>query len=183
MSTPRYVPPSLPSTPLKPSSQLTFYGAYHSNRINILVHIVCVPILLWSFHPTPLIPNADPSPGHSRSSPRISPSPTSSPQSIMFLMITFALTSTGPPYMPPSISPITLSWNQLLRCVNYPISLTRSHLFPVTLRTTTDSLASDRDRLFPWLRPLVLGYWASRCFLDRSNHEPRPCRKARTRAS
>ncbi|TFK43241.1 hypothetical protein BDQ12DRAFT_674636 [Crucibulum laeve] len=29
--------------------QLTFYGAYHSNRINILVHVICVPILLWTF--------------------------------------------------------------------------------------------------------------------------------------
>ncbi|KAF8738138.1 hypothetical protein AX14_011726 [Amanita brunnescens Koide BX004] len=29
--------------------QLTFYGAYHSNRINVLIHIVCVPILLWTF--------------------------------------------------------------------------------------------------------------------------------------
>ncbi|KAF8076093.1 hypothetical protein FPV67DRAFT_1573106 [Lyophyllum atratum] len=31
------------------NSQLTFYGAYHSNRVNILVHIICVPILLWTF--------------------------------------------------------------------------------------------------------------------------------------
>jgi len=29
--------------------QLTFYGAYHSNRINIFIHIICVPILLWTF--------------------------------------------------------------------------------------------------------------------------------------
>jgi len=29
--------------------QLTFYGAYHANRINVLTHIVCVPILLWTF--------------------------------------------------------------------------------------------------------------------------------------
>jgi len=29
--------------------QLTFYGAYHSNKINVLVHIICVPIILWSF--------------------------------------------------------------------------------------------------------------------------------------
>ncbi|KAF8351183.1 hypothetical protein F5887DRAFT_196300 [Amanita rubescens] len=29
--------------------QLTFYGAYHSNRINVLIHIICVPILLWTF--------------------------------------------------------------------------------------------------------------------------------------
>ncbi|EKM80438.1 hypothetical protein AGABI1DRAFT_113620 [Agaricus bisporus var. burnettii JB137-S8] len=31
------------------TSQLTFYGAYHSNRTNILVHVICVPILLWTF--------------------------------------------------------------------------------------------------------------------------------------
>ncbi|KAK7061501.1 hypothetical protein R3P38DRAFT_2829873 [Favolaschia claudopus] len=29
--------------------QLTFYGAYHSNRINVIIHIICVPLLLWSF--------------------------------------------------------------------------------------------------------------------------------------
>ncbi|KAK2466449.1 hypothetical protein APHAL10511_002091 [Amanita phalloides] len=29
--------------------QLTFYGAYHSNRINVLIHVICVPILLWTF--------------------------------------------------------------------------------------------------------------------------------------
>ncbi|CAG8732039.1 587_t:CDS:2, partial [Ambispora leptoticha] len=28
--------------------QLTFYGMYHNNRINILIHVVCVPLLLWS---------------------------------------------------------------------------------------------------------------------------------------
>ncbi|KAF7301522.1 putative endoplasmic reticulum membrane protein C16E8.02 [Mycena indigotica] len=27
-------------------TQLTFYGAYHSNRINVLIHIVCVPMIL-----------------------------------------------------------------------------------------------------------------------------------------
>jgi len=31
------------------NAQLTFYGAYHSNRTNILIHIICVPLLLWSF--------------------------------------------------------------------------------------------------------------------------------------
>ncbi|KAF9452174.1 DUF962-domain-containing protein [Macrolepiota fuliginosa MF-IS2] len=31
------------------TKQLTFYGAYHSNRINILIHMICVPILLWTF--------------------------------------------------------------------------------------------------------------------------------------
>lgn len=30
-----------------PNPQLTFYGAYHANRVNILVHIICVPVLLW----------------------------------------------------------------------------------------------------------------------------------------
>ncbi|KAK1231722.1 hypothetical protein PQX77_005154 [Marasmius sp. AFHP31] len=28
--------------------QLVFYGAYHSNRINVLIHIVCVPLILWT---------------------------------------------------------------------------------------------------------------------------------------
>ncbi|KAF9263680.1 DUF962-domain-containing protein [Marasmius fiardii PR-910] len=28
--------------------QLTFYGAYHSNRTNVLIHILCVPLILWS---------------------------------------------------------------------------------------------------------------------------------------
>lgn len=34
--------------------QLTFYGAYHSNKTNVLIHIVCVPLLLWfvSLHMT-----------------------------------------------------------------------------------------------------------------------------------
>ncbi|GLB33516.1 putative DUF962-domain-containing protein [Lyophyllum shimeji] len=31
------------------NTQLTFYGAYHANRINILIHVICVPILLWTF--------------------------------------------------------------------------------------------------------------------------------------
>ncbi|KAJ6516154.1 hypothetical protein C8R45DRAFT_1049581 [Mycena sanguinolenta] len=26
--------------------QLTFYGAYHSNRINVIIHVICVPLLL-----------------------------------------------------------------------------------------------------------------------------------------
>lgn len=30
--------------------QLTFYGAYHSNKVNVLIHIICVPIILWSAH-------------------------------------------------------------------------------------------------------------------------------------
>ncbi|KAK7060263.1 hypothetical protein VNI00_001028 [Paramarasmius palmivorus] len=30
------------------NTQLTFYGAYHSNRINVIIHIICVPLILWS---------------------------------------------------------------------------------------------------------------------------------------
>jgi len=30
-------------------SQFAFYGSYHSNRINVLIHIVFVPLILWSF--------------------------------------------------------------------------------------------------------------------------------------
>lgn len=29
--------------------QLRFYGAYHHNPVNIAIHIICVPILLWTF--------------------------------------------------------------------------------------------------------------------------------------
>lgn len=29
--------------------QLTFYGAYHSNKINVAIHIICVPWILWSW--------------------------------------------------------------------------------------------------------------------------------------
>ncbi|CAI2165589.1 18504_t:CDS:2 [Funneliformis geosporum] len=29
--------------------QLTFYGKYHNNDINKIIHIVCVPLILWSF--------------------------------------------------------------------------------------------------------------------------------------
>ncbi|TEB29577.1 DUF962-domain-containing protein [Coprinellus micaceus] len=28
--------------------QLTFYGAYHSNKVNVAIHITCVPLILWS---------------------------------------------------------------------------------------------------------------------------------------
>ncbi|KAH8106281.1 hypothetical protein BXZ70DRAFT_918993 [Cristinia sonorae] len=28
--------------------QLTFYGAYHSNPINVFIHVICVPIIQWS---------------------------------------------------------------------------------------------------------------------------------------
>jgi uncharacterized membrane protein YGL010W len=27
--------------------QLAFYGAYHSHPINILIHIICVPFIMW----------------------------------------------------------------------------------------------------------------------------------------
>ncbi|KAF8897237.1 hypothetical protein BD779DRAFT_1667241 [Infundibulicybe gibba] len=30
------------------NTQLTFYGAYHSNSTNVMIHMICVPILLWS---------------------------------------------------------------------------------------------------------------------------------------
>jgi uncharacterized membrane protein YGL010W len=30
------------------ASELAFYGAYHSNYENQLIHILCVPLLLWS---------------------------------------------------------------------------------------------------------------------------------------
>ncbi|KAI0809168.1 DUF962-domain-containing protein [Irpex lacteus] len=29
--------------------QFTFYGAYHNHPVNIAIHTVCVPLLLWSF--------------------------------------------------------------------------------------------------------------------------------------
>lgn len=34
--------------------QLIFYGAYHSNKINFIIHLICVPFLLWfvSLHNT-----------------------------------------------------------------------------------------------------------------------------------
>ncbi|KAF7313566.1 hypothetical protein HMN09_00512700 [Mycena chlorophos] len=32
--------------------QLTFYGAYHANRINVLIHIICVPLILCSSSPS-----------------------------------------------------------------------------------------------------------------------------------
>ncbi|KAK7470946.1 hypothetical protein VKT23_002361 [Stygiomarasmius scandens] len=38
----------MPGSIFDVNTQLTFYGAYHSNRINVLIHIVCVPLILWS---------------------------------------------------------------------------------------------------------------------------------------
>ncbi|KAI9507712.1 hypothetical protein F5148DRAFT_1276098 [Russula earlei] len=29
--------------------QLTFYGAYHSHPVNVLIHVCCVPLIMWSF--------------------------------------------------------------------------------------------------------------------------------------
>ncbi|KAF8974663.1 hypothetical protein BDZ97DRAFT_1774772 [Flammula alnicola] len=29
--------------------QVAFYGAYHSNKVNVLIHILCVPMIVWSF--------------------------------------------------------------------------------------------------------------------------------------
>ncbi|KAK4035168.1 hypothetical protein C8A01DRAFT_48605 [Parachaetomium inaequale] len=29
--------------------QLTFYGAYHHNQVNVIIHVVCVPLILFSF--------------------------------------------------------------------------------------------------------------------------------------
>ena len=36
----------LSANPLSLRDQLAFYGAYHSNHVNVLIHIVCVP-LIW----------------------------------------------------------------------------------------------------------------------------------------
>ncbi|KAF8887196.1 hypothetical protein BD779DRAFT_1672944 [Infundibulicybe gibba] len=42
-------------------TQMMFYGAYHSNRINVIIHIICVLMLFWSFQvlatllPVPLV--------------------------------------------------------------------------------------------------------------------------------
>ena len=44
--------PSLPLTPpgsrhSRLGSQLTFYGAYHNNPINVGIHLCCIPLLVW----------------------------------------------------------------------------------------------------------------------------------------
>lgn len=36
----------LSASPFSLRDQLAFYGAYHSNRVNVAIHIVCVP-LIW----------------------------------------------------------------------------------------------------------------------------------------
>ncbi|KZS98093.1 DUF962-domain-containing protein [Sistotremastrum niveocremeum HHB9708] len=28
--------------------QLSFYGSYHNNKVNIIIHTICVPLILWS---------------------------------------------------------------------------------------------------------------------------------------
>ncbi|KAG6907835.1 hypothetical protein DXG01_007217 [Tephrocybe rancida] len=38
-----------PSKLFDVDTQLTFYGAYHSNKTNVLIHVVFVPVLLWTF--------------------------------------------------------------------------------------------------------------------------------------
>ncbi|QRV72736.1 endoplasmic reticulum membrane protein [Ceratobasidium sp. AG-Ba] len=38
----------MPSKLFDVNHQLAFYGAYHSNKINIAIHIICVPIILWT---------------------------------------------------------------------------------------------------------------------------------------
>lgn len=38
---------SLRETGMNPYLQLVFYGAYHTNKTNIAIHIVCVPLLIW----------------------------------------------------------------------------------------------------------------------------------------
>ncbi|KAJ3758034.1 DUF962-domain-containing protein [Lentinula raphanica] len=30
------------------NKQLTFYGAYHNNKVNVLIHVICVPLIMWS---------------------------------------------------------------------------------------------------------------------------------------
>ncbi|KAF5393560.1 hypothetical protein D9757_000254 [Collybiopsis confluens] len=39
---------SMPGSAFDVRTQLTFYGAYHSNKYNILIHVICVPLIMWS---------------------------------------------------------------------------------------------------------------------------------------
>ena len=39
----------MPSKLFDVDHQLAFYGAYHSNKINVAIHIICVPIIMWTF--------------------------------------------------------------------------------------------------------------------------------------
>ncbi|TFK27004.1 DUF962-domain-containing protein [Coprinopsis marcescibilis] len=38
----------MPGSLFDVDKQLTFYGAYHSNKVNVLIHIICVPLILWT---------------------------------------------------------------------------------------------------------------------------------------
>lgn len=35
----------LSASPLSLKEQLAFYGAYHSNHVNVAIHIICVPLI------------------------------------------------------------------------------------------------------------------------------------------
>ncbi|EJD00888.1 DUF962-domain-containing protein [Fomitiporia mediterranea MF3/22] len=39
----------MPADLFNVEKQLVFYGAYHSNKVNVRIHMVCVPILIWTF--------------------------------------------------------------------------------------------------------------------------------------
>ncbi|PAV20511.1 hypothetical protein PNOK_0313800 [Pyrrhoderma noxium] len=39
----------MPAKLLDVVDQLVFYGAYHSNKVNVRIHMICVPILIWTF--------------------------------------------------------------------------------------------------------------------------------------
>ncbi|KAG5637627.1 hypothetical protein H0H81_003908 [Sphagnurus paluster] len=39
----------MPSKIFDVNTQLAFYGAYHSNKINVMIHMVFVPVLIWTF--------------------------------------------------------------------------------------------------------------------------------------
>lgn len=47
MSTIRYAARLPTECQISNPTQLAFYGAYHSNKINIAIHIICVPIIMW----------------------------------------------------------------------------------------------------------------------------------------
>jgi len=38
----------MPGSLFDVDTQLTFYGAYHSNKVNVFIHICCVPLIMWS---------------------------------------------------------------------------------------------------------------------------------------
>jgi len=39
----------MPSSLFNVKEQLTFYGAYHNNTVNVFIHELFVPLLLWTF--------------------------------------------------------------------------------------------------------------------------------------